>query len=159
VAALLDHTYAQYRSEPAPPGPRPSWLPVLGVVHRIDDYSRTLRSRYPPAAPPPWPRLAHHLRDAATDVAAAYREAAVAVATGARPRARPAVRLDPVPRHELAAAPDDALRMLDTWGWLATLADDLIAVDRALAPPPAGGGPAPGTRPLPARSSTAASPR
>ncbi len=37
---------------------------------------------------------------------------------------------------ELAAAPGDALRMLDTWGWLLTLADDLAGVGRALGPPP-----------------------
>ncbi|MGY1640661.1 FUSC family protein [Geodermatophilus sp. SYSU D00703] len=136
LAALLDHTYAQYRSEPTRPGPRVDWLTVLGVVHRMDHYSRTLRSRYPTTAPPPWPRLAAQLRTAAADVAAGYREAAAAVGGGRLPTARPAVRVDPVPRDELAAAPDDALRMLDTWGWLLTTADDLAGVGRALTPPP-----------------------
>ncbi|MGR6964338.1 FUSC family protein [Geodermatophilus sp. URMC 61] len=139
-AALLDHTYAQYRSEPTRPGSRVDWLAVLGVVHRVDDYSRTLRSRYPAAAPPPWPRLAAQLRTAAADVAAGYREAAAAVAADRVPTARPAVRVDRVPRDELAAAPDDALRMLDTWGWLLTLADDLAGIGRALDPPPPAGG-------------------
>lgn len=137
LSALLDQTYAQYRSEPTRPGPRVDWLAVLGVVHRIDNYSRTLRSRYPAVAPPPWPRLAAQLRTTAADVAAGYREAAAAVGVGRVPTARPAVRVDPVPRDELAAAPDDALRMLDTWGWLLTLADDLAGVGRALSPPPA----------------------
>ena len=45
MSELLDHTYAQCRSEPTRPGPRVDWLAVLGVVHRIDNYSRTLRSR------------------------------------------------------------------------------------------------------------------
>ena len=136
LAALLDHTYAQYRSEPTRPGPRVDWLAVLGVVHRIDIYSRTLRSRYPAVAPPPWPRLAAQLRTTAADVAAGYRDAAAAVGAGRVPTAHPAVRVDPVPRDEFAAAPDDALRMLDTWGWLLTMADDLAVVGRALSPPP-----------------------
>jgi len=137
LSALLDHTYAQYRSEPTRPGPRVDWLAVLGVVHRIDNYSRTLRSRYPAATPPPWPHLAAQLRTMAADVAAGYREVAAAVGVSRVPTARPAVRVDPVPRDQLAAAPDDALRMLDTWGWLLTMADDLAGVGRALTPPPA----------------------
>jgi uncharacterized membrane protein YccC len=135
LSALLDQTYAQYRSEPTRPGPQVDWLAVLGVVHRIDNYSRTLRSRYPAVEPPPWPRLAAQLRTTAADVAAGYREAAAAVGVGRVPTARPAVRVDPVPPDELAAAPDDALRMLDTWGWLLTMADDLAGLGRALSPP------------------------
>jgi uncharacterized membrane protein YccC len=135
LSALLDQAYAQYRSEPTRPGPRMDWLAVLGVVHRIDNYSRTLRSRYPAVEPPPWPRLAAQLRTTAADVAAGYREAAAAVGVGRVPTARPAVRVDPVPPDELAAAPDDALRMLDTWGWLLTMADDLAGLGRALSPP------------------------
>jgi hypothetical protein len=142
LAALLDHTYAQYRSEPTRPGSRVDWLAVLGVVHRIDDHCRILRTRYPDPAPPHWPRLAAQLQESAVDVAAGYREAAAAVADDRVPAARPAVRADPVPPDELAAAPDDALRMLDTWGWLLTLADDLAGVGRALPPPAAGGLPA-----------------
>jgi uncharacterized membrane protein YccC len=141
LSALLDHTYAQYRSEPARPGSRVDWLAVLGVVHRIDGYSRTLRSRYPAAVPPRWPRLAEQLRTAAAEVAAGYREVAAAVGGSQVPEAAPAVRVDPVPRGELAAAPDDALRMFDTWGWLLTMADDLAGVGRALMPSsPAGSG-------------------
>ncbi|WP_448619207.1 hypothetical protein [Geodermatophilus sp. URMC 65] len=49
------------------------------------------------------------------------------------------MRVDPVPSDEIAAAPDDALRMLDTWGWLLTMADDLAGVGRALSPPPPAG--------------------
>jgi hypothetical protein len=59
------------------------------------------------------------------------------------------VRVDPPPRDELAAAADDALRMLDTWGWLLTLADDLVGVGRALAPPPPAGELPPRARHLP----------
>jgi uncharacterized membrane protein YccC len=142
LAALLDHTYAQYRSEPTRPGSRVDWLAVLGVVHRIDDHCRILRARYPAHAPPHWPRLAAQLQEAAVEVAAGYREAAAAVTDDRVPTARPAVRVDRVPPDELAAAPDDALRMLDTWGWLLTLADDLAGVGRALPPPAAGGLPA-----------------
>jgi uncharacterized membrane protein YccC len=142
LSALLDHTYVQYRSEPARPGSRVDWLTVLGVVHRIDNYSRTLRSRYPAAAPPPWPRLAAQLRTAAAEVATGYREVAAAVEVAAAYEvgraltARPTVRVDRVPRDELAAAPDDALRMLDTWGWLLTMTDDLAGVGRAVTQPP-----------------------
>ncbi|MGY1786947.1 FUSC family protein [Geodermatophilus sp. SYSU D00698] len=134
LAGLLDHTYAQYRSEPARPGARVDWLAVLGVVHRLDHYARTLRARYPAAGAPPWPRLAAQLRTAAADVAAGYQGVAAALGAGRVLPARPAVRVDPVPREELAAAPDDALRVLDTWGWLLTTADDLAGVGRALAP-------------------------
>ncbi|MGY1793048.1 FUSC family protein [Geodermatophilus sp. SYSU D00525] len=134
LSGLLDHTYAQYRSEPARPGARVDWLAVLGVVHRLDHYARTLRSRHPDAAPPPLPRPAAQLRTAAADVAVGYREAAAALEAGRVPTARPAVRVDPVPREELAASPDAALRLLDAWGWLLTTADDLAGVGRALAP-------------------------
>ena len=139
LSALLDQTYAQFRSEPTRSAPRVDWLAVLGVVHRIDAFSRTLRSRYPAAAPPPWPRLAAQLRTTAADVAGGYREAAAAVRVGRVPTARPVVRVDPVPRDALAAAPDDALRMLDTWGWLLTMADDVAGLGRALGPPPPAG--------------------
>ena len=52
------------------------------------------------------------------------------------PTARPTVRGDRVPRDELAPASDAALRMLDTWGWLLTMADDLAGIGRALTRPP-----------------------
>ena len=86
--------------------------------------------------PPPWPRLAAQLRTAPAEVAAGYREVAAAVEASRVPTVPPIVRVDPISRDELAAAPDDALRMLDTWGWLLTMTDDLAGVGRAVTQPP-----------------------
>ena len=143
LAMMFDHTYAQFRTEPAPPGPDPDWYAVLGVVHRLDGYGTLLRDRHPPAAQLPWPEIAAALRAAAADVATAYRDAADAIAAG-RPlpadagnRCRSRFRTgDDV--HGLQSTPSVVGRVLDGWGWLNGLADDLELLERAFAAPAAG---------------------
>ena len=82
LSTLFEYTYAQYRSEPARPGPEPDWLVVLAVADRIAEYSRTLCVRYPVTDPLPWPDFGVLLRADAEGVADAYRAAAAAVAAG-----------------------------------------------------------------------------
>jgi uncharacterized membrane protein YccC len=143
LAMLFDHTYAQFRAEPAPPGPDPDWFAVLGVVHRIDGYGTLLRDRHPPAAPLPWPKVAAALRAAAADVATAYRDAADAIASGrplptdAGDRCRSRFRTGEDVQG-LRTTPSAVGRVLDGWGWLNGLADDLELLERAFAAPAAG---------------------
>jgi hypothetical protein len=116
---------------------------VLGVVHRLDGYGTLLRERHSPATPLPWPEIAAGLRAAAADVATAYRDAADAIASGqplpvdagngCRSRFRTG---DDV--HGLQSTPAVVGRVLDGWGWLNGLADDLELLERAFAAPPAG---------------------
>ncbi len=139
LSALFDNTYAQYRSEPMGPA-GPDWLAILGVVRRMVAYAHTLRARHPAAGPLPWPSIAVRVREAAADVADAYREVADDVAAGRTPG--PAViadrrnRLATAPSGDLTASPEDALRVLDAWGWLDSLLDDLERLRHALDPHP-----------------------
>ncbi len=136
-ATLFDTTYAQYRTEPAGRSPPKDWLVVLGVLHGMVGYSRTLRSRHPEADPLPWPDVAARLNDAAGEVAQAYRAVAAAVARDDAPPSGAAAALhrrfttDP-PVAEFRNAPEPALRVFDAWGWLLGLVDDLARVERAL---------------------------
>jgi hypothetical protein len=136
---LLDHAYAQFRTEPGG-APGPDWLVVLAVLHRLDDDVAVLRDRHP-AGPPPPAEAADPLVAVAAEVAAAYTGAADALGAG-RP---PAAGAGAVLRRRLDAAdapalPDDreaALRLLDAWGWLHALTDDLDLLERADATGPA----------------------
>ena len=147
LAMMFDHTYAQFRTEPAPRGPDHDWLAVLGVVHRLDGYGTLLRERHPPAAPLPWPDVAAALQAAAADVANAYRDAADAIASGRRlptdagNRCRARFRMGEG-MQALRNAPTVAGRVLDGWGWLNGLADDLELLEHAFPAPAAGTRPA-----------------
>jgi uncharacterized membrane protein YccC len=142
LAMMFDHAYAQFRAEPGPAGPDPDWYAVLGVVHRLDGYATLLRGRHPAAAPLPWPGVAAALRAAAADVAAAYRDAADAVVAGrplptdAANRCRSRFRTEDV--QGLQNTPSMVGRVLDAWGWLNALADDLELLKRAFSVPAAG---------------------
>jgi uncharacterized membrane protein YccC len=137
-AGLLDQAYAQYRSEPSEPSSSRDWLVVLGVVHRIDGYARTLRIRHPDPAPPPWPDVTARLDLVASEVARAYRGLASSALEGAAPAdLTSALRLRLSADHLHAAfgeAPDAALAVFDGWAWLHGLVDDLARAQTALAP-------------------------
>jgi uncharacterized membrane protein YccC len=147
LSTLFEYTYAQYRSEPARPGPEPEWLVVLAVANRIAEYSRTLCVRYPATDPLPWPDFGVLLRADAEEVAEAYRGAAAAVAAGRAPSGdATALRAQVAAQHlavRFAEAPSAALRAFDGWGWIHRLVDELERVERALTPaPPSGPEPA-----------------
>ena len=135
--ALFDHAYVQFRTEPAG-APGPDWLVLLTVVHRIDDYATVLRDRHA-AGPLPPPDAAAALTAAAAEVVAAYLAAADALAAGGLPATGTGSALT----RRLAVAPapprghEAALRLVDGWGWLQSLADDLDRIERACAPPSA----------------------
>lgn len=138
LAGLFDDTYAQYRTEPPEPNP-PDWLAVLVVVQRMTTYARTLRIRHPAPGPLPWPELAARVRAAAADVAAAYREIADALDAARPPTIAATEQRDRLTAHRLTAdfaeAPEQALRVLDAWGWVDSLVDDLARIEHALDPP------------------------
>jgi hypothetical protein len=135
--ALFDHAYVQFRTEPAG-APGPDWLVLLTVVHRIDDYATVLHDRHA-AGPLPPPDAAAALTAAAAEVVAAYLAAADALAAGGLPATGTGSALT----RRLAVAPapprshEAALRLVDGWGWLQSLADDLDRIERACAPPSA----------------------
>ncbi|MFC4949677.1 FUSC family protein [Pseudonocardia sp. GCM10023141] len=136
LADLFDHTYAQYRSEPAGPGADPDWLVLVGVVRRVVTDSAVLRAEHPQADALPWPELADRVRAAAVVLAGAFRSAAVAVSGGVVPDgaaagARAAIAAQRL-SGEFAAAPEEALRAFDVWAWLFSLVTDLENVERAL---------------------------
>ncbi|WP_433502353.1 FUSC family protein [Pseudonocardia halophobica] len=157
TAVLLEHAYVQYRTEPMPHGAAgPDWLSVVLVVHRLDAYDGALRERHPalltvrsgPADPD-----ADALRAAAADVAEAYRRTADAVAADRVPEGLAEEcrgRFPPLP------AEGDS-RLLDGWGWLHALCDNLARIRRALAGdagPPVTSDP-PGSAPDAGRTSSA----
>ncbi|MHA6620792.1 FUSC family protein [Pseudonocardia sp. DLS-67] len=139
LLALLDATYAQFRSEgaPASAGPDVNWLAVLGVSHRLVEDADLLRGRYPAPGPLPWPAVGAALTGAAAVVAHDLRVTATTLATTAAAptddSGRLHARLSPhPPAAEYGRAPSDALRVVDVWGWLHGLADDLSRLHGAL---------------------------
>jgi uncharacterized membrane protein YccC len=139
LLALLDATHAQYRSEgsPASTGQDVNWLTVLGVGHRLVDDADLLRGRYPRPDPLPWPAVGTALTGTAAAVAHDLHVTATALATAAAPPAddsgRLHARLSPhPPAAGYGRAPRDALRVVDVWGWLHGLADDLSRLHEAL---------------------------
>ena len=133
LTALFDHAYVQFRTEPTGPS-SPDWLAVLSVLHRIENYAEVLSARHPAAPGGPLPGRTE-LRDAAREVADEYTAAADAIAAGQPPRADTIARLHS--RLERVAPPDlsdeeTALRLVDGWGWLHSLTDDLDQVRRAV---------------------------
>ncbi|ODU02027.1 MAG: hypothetical protein ABS81_18920 [Pseudonocardia sp. SCN 72-86] len=134
LAALLDHTYVQSRTEPPGPGPQPDWLLLVASVHRLSTYSATLRERYAAGAPPRAAAVADRLTTAADEVATALREAADSLEAGAPVPS--AACGDVVDAHAPRDVGDDAaegLRLLDAWAWLVTVSADL---DRLATAPP-----------------------
>ena len=136
-AAFFPFTYAQYRSEPHRRSGRHDWLAMLSVLQRAASDAAALRDRYPEPDRLPWPAVAARLDTAADEVADAYRAVARAVRDRAAdpPGRHLAERLDAdPPRARFGDHPHDALRVLDAWGWLHGLSDDLGRAERAVVP-------------------------
>ncbi len=133
---LFYFTYSQFRSEPGHKTAAHDWLTVLGVLQRASADAQTLRDRYPEPDPLPWPDVTQRLSAAAEEVATAYRDAARSMREGSTEVAERNLnsRLDADPPH--APFADDAhaaLRVVDAWGWLHGLADDLTRAERSAA--------------------------
>jgi Fusaric acid resistance protein-like len=138
LAALFDHAYVQFRTEPS--GDRgPDWLIVLSVVHRLANYASVLQARHPGGPYPP-PDSAGALDAAAGEVAAAYADAGDAIGAGQSPPAGAGAalgrRLDDAGAPAVSGGREAALRIVDGWGWLHALADDLDRLERAFATAP-----------------------
>lgn len=145
LCPLFDHTYVQYRAEPATRD-RVDWLTILSVLRRLAGYARTLRLRHPAGDPPPWPELTALARAAAADLAQGYRGIADAIEAGRPPpvgaAAAQRARLDAHPVTGSLAPPlrpssskATLLPVLDAWGWIDGLVDDLWLTEQALSEP------------------------
>ncbi|MEN3302314.1 FUSC family protein [Pseudonocardia sp.] len=136
LLVLFDASYAQYRSEPHPRRDDPvDWLAVLGAAHRLYRGSAALRRRFADADPLPWPVVTAGMRAAGHATAERYRRVASALAVDELPDPGP----DPgpgLPEWVRVAAekcdqvdhPEAMLRVIDLWGWLSWLADDLARI-------------------------------
>jgi uncharacterized membrane protein YccC len=160
LLALLDATYAQFRSEGSPvsAGQSVNWLAVLGINHRLVDDADLLRGRYPRPDPLPWPTVGAALTGAATDVAHDLHATADALAASTAPPPDESTRLHAQlsphpPPAAYGLAPLDALRVVDVWGWLHGLADDLSRLHETLAPRSPSSGRFPGVRTGPGSAS------
>jgi uncharacterized membrane protein YccC len=136
LTALFYFTYTQFRSEPGHQTAAHDWLNLLGVLQRASSDAQTLRDRYPEPDPLPWPDVIQRLGAAADEIATAYRDAARSMREGSTEPAERDLntRLDADPPH--APFADDAhaaLRVVDAWGWLHGLADDLGRAERSAA--------------------------
>ncbi|PVZ04632.1 FUSC family protein [Actinomycetospora cinnamomea] len=143
---FFEATFLQYRSER---GRRQEddvdWFVVLGVVHRA---IRTARSSFDDPDPATlrlwerWPDLVGLLRHDARALTDGYRAVARALADGHAPAGVLAVPSDFLDRALRALAdtrgrrehPRETLRLVDAWGRLGWLADDLVALGVALGP-------------------------
>ncbi len=156
--ARYEATYTQFRSERGPTRGRDlDWLVVLGVVHRVSRGARSALAEPPgPDDAAPWPDLADRLRGDVDVVVDRYHRWAVVLRyEGDDPHGVPA----PPPGFvhaglravadlpDRAEHPVRALRMLDAWGWLGWLADDLVVLERLV--------PAPEVRSTPTRAAVA----
>jgi uncharacterized membrane protein YccC len=141
--ARYEATYTQFRSERGPArGHDLDWMVVLGVVHRVSRGARSALAEPPgPDDATPWPALTARLRGDVDVVANRYHRWAVELRSdGDDPRLVPA----PPPGfvhaglRAVAALPDRAehpvraLRLVDAWGWLGWLADDLMVLERVV---------------------------
>jgi hypothetical protein len=141
-------TYTQFRSERHTAAERdPDWLAVLGVVHRVSRGARSALAEPPgPDAPPPWPDLAARLRGDVEVLVDRYHRWAVVLRVdradaqavpGPPPGLVQAGLRAVADLPDRAAHPVRALRLVDAWGWLGWLADDLVVLERLAPPDPA----------------------
>ncbi|HEY2224445.1 FUSC family protein [Actinomycetospora sp.] len=147
--ARYEATYTQFRSERRPARAHDlDWLAVLGVVHRVCRGARSALAEPPgPDDRVPWPDLAAQLRGDVEVVADRYHRWAVVLRRegreGDRPHTVPAPPAGLVHAGLRAVAdlpdrsehPVRALRLVDAWGWLGWLADDLETLERIASPP------------------------
>jgi uncharacterized membrane protein YgaE (UPF0421/DUF939 family) len=139
-------TYTQFRSERHPARDHDlDWLAVLGVVHRVSRGARSALAEPPgPDESPPWPDLAARLRSDVEVLADRYHRWAVVLrreGDDPHPVPGPPPGFVHAGLRAVADLPDRAehpvraLRLVDAWGWLGWLADDLVVLER-LAPGP-----------------------
>ncbi|MGE3285164.1 MAG: FUSC family protein [Pseudonocardia sp.] len=138
LLVLLDATHAQYRTEAHPgSGSKVDWLTVLGTAHRLADESDLLLGRCPQPGPVPWPAVSATLEATARDRSRdlhAVADALEAVTTpGPGVSAPPTEHPPPAPYWQ---DPQDALRVIDAWGWLYVLAGDVDRLRGAVDPEP-----------------------
>jgi hypothetical protein len=143
LITMFEATHAQYRSEGGPQrlGSDVDWLTVLGVSHRLVDEADLLCGRYPRPGPIRWPPVVLVLDGTADEVAQGLRATAAALASGSTPPPDSGPGLHALlsphpPQAPYAQAPTEALRVIDVWGWLHGLADDLSRLHRAVQPQP-----------------------
>jgi uncharacterized membrane protein YccC len=142
LASLFEQAYVQFRTEP-PGAPGPDWLVVLMVVSRIDNYASMLRARHAAGEPPPATATAPLLA-AAAEVAAGYAAVADAIGAGEPPATGTAATLqgllDRAGPPAVSGEREATLRLVDGWGWLLSLVDDLDRLEQACAPRVTGAG-------------------
>jgi uncharacterized membrane protein YccC len=139
-------TYMQFRSERHTGHDHDlDWLAVLGVVHRVSRGARSALAEPPgPDGAVPWPGLTARLRGDVEVLADRYHRWAVVLrCDGDDPQPVPG----PPPGFvhaglravadlpDRAEHPVRALRLVDAWGWLGWLADDLVVLERLVPAP------------------------
>ncbi len=139
-------TYTQFRSERHVGHEHElDWLAVLGVVHRVSRGARSALAEPPgPDEAAPWPDLAARLRGDVDVLADRYHRWAVVLrreADDPHPVPPPPSGFVHAGLRAVSDLPDRgehpvrALRLVDAWGWLGWLADDLVVLEH-LAPAP-----------------------
>ncbi|WP_433783279.1 FUSC family protein [Actinomycetospora sp. CA-101289] len=145
---LFEATFLQIRTERRRRDDDVDWFTVLGVGHRVVRATRTALDGEPDAGAGQavrWPDLVARLEDEARALADGYR--AVAHGLAADRPATPVVTLTAgFLRRALGQVADapgrrehsrEALRLVDAWGRLGWLADDLAALGAVVPPAPA----------------------
>ncbi|MDL5157296.1 FUSC family protein [Actinomycetospora termitidis] len=138
--ARYEATYTQFRSEHHRGHDHDlDWMVVLAVLHRVSRGARSALAAEPgPACAAPWPGLAARLREDVAVVTDRYHHWAAELGHDGDPRPVPAPPTGLVrdglravaDLPDRAAHPAVALRLVDAWGWLGWLADDLAALER-----------------------------
>jgi uncharacterized membrane protein YccC len=145
---LFEATFLQMRTERHPREEDVDWFTVLGVAHRVVRATRTALDAEPDTGAGQavrWPDLAARLDDEARALADGYRAVAHGIAARRPPTPVMTLPADFLRRAlgEVADAPGrrehprDALRLVDTWGRLGWLADDLATLGAVVTPAPA----------------------
>jgi uncharacterized membrane protein YccC len=141
---LFEATFLQLRTERHLCTQDVDWFTVLGVAHRVVRATRTALDAETGPETVRWPDLAARLEDEARALADGYRAVARGLAAGRPPT--PVVTLPADLRRalvEVADAPGrreyprEALRLVDTWGRLTWLAEDLATLGAVVTPAPA----------------------
>ncbi|HWN28581.1 MAG TPA: FUSC family protein, partial [Actinomycetospora sp.] len=147
---LFEATFLQLRTERHRREDDVDWFTVLGVAHRVVRATRTALDAEPDTGSGAgqavrWPALAARFEDEARALADGYRAVAHGIAAGRPPTPVVALPADFLRRalSEVADAPGrrehprDALRLVDAWGRLGWLADDLATLGAVATPTPA----------------------
>ncbi|HSK61957.1 MAG TPA: FUSC family protein, partial [Actinomycetospora sp.] len=147
---LFEATFLQLRTERHRREQDVDWFTVLGVAHRVVRATRTALDAETDAGPDTgptvrWPDLAARLEGEARALADGYRAVAYGLAAGRAPTPVVTLPADFLRRalREVADAPGrrehprEALRLVDTWGRLAWLAEDLATLGAVVTPEPA----------------------